>query len=513
MKNVVAQIVEQRKKDIAARGYSFGFEIPKVRTRPINPFMAERGVILEVKRASPSKGDIAPDLNPAETALKYRANGASAISCLTEENYFKGSLGDLMAVCAAVPDIAVLRKDFLIDEREIEIAYLCGADAVLLISGILTLEKMKSMTAKCAELGIRAFVEVRTEADAEKVLEVKKYYPQTIVCGVNSRNLKDFSVDLLVPAQLKKRLGGDVIFESGITTSQAAEKIGAMGFSGILLGEFAARNPEKAGCFVRAFESSKENFYGRRMISLAEKVYEHQAEFFPAKKEVKNVADLAGIVGGKISSAVSSAVKKEKHGKRPLVKICGLTRAQDVLLADYLGADFIGFIFAHGFARNVCGKKFAEISNFFASVKALKVGVITEPESEEAFTAAEFVKIGLLNFIQIHGVYSDNLPVYLKEVPHYFALTEKMGDFSKNAAQLSAVGEPRFLQDSKSHSYATDENGHLWIAGGITPENVRFLCKKYKPELIDVSSGVEGEIPGEKDEAKMTRLFENLGSV
>ncbi len=519
MKNVVAQIVEQRKKDIAARGYNFGFEIPKVRTRPINPFMAERGVILEVKRASPSKGDIAPKLNPAETALKYRANGASAISCLTEENYFKGNLGDLMAVCAAVPDVAVLRKDFLIDEREIEIAYLCGADAVLLISGILDLEKMKSMTAKCAELGIRAFVEVRTEADVEKVLEVKKYYPQTIVSGVNSRNLKDFSIDLLVPAQLKKKLGGDVIFESGITTSAAAEKIGAMGFSGILLGEFAARNPEKAGCFVRAFESSKENFYGRRMISLAEKVYEHQAEFSPVKKKVKNVADLAGIagiagiVGGKISSAVSSTVKKEKHGKRPLVKICGLTRAQDVLLADYLGADFIGFIFARGFARNVFGKKFAEISNFFASVKALKVGVITEPESEEAFTAAEFVKIGLLDFIQIHGVYSENLPGYLKEVPHYFALTEKMGDFSKNAAELSAVGEPRFLQDSKSHSYSVNENGHLWIAGGITPENVRFLCKKYKPELIDVSSGVEGEIPGEKDEAKMTMLFDNLGSV
>ena len=515
MKNVIAQIVEQRKKDIASRGYNFGFEIPKKRTRPVNPFMAERGVILEVKRASPSKGDIAPDLNPAETALKYRANGAKAISCLTEENYFKGSLADLMAVCAAVPDVAVLRKDFLIDEREIEIAYLCGADAVLLISGILSLEKMKSMTAKCAELGIRAFVEVRTEYDAEKVLQVKKSYPDTIVCGVNSRNLKDFSIDLLVPAQLKKRLGGDVIFESGITTPDAAGKIGSMGFSGILLGEFAARNPEKAGEFVRAFESSKENLYGRKMISLAEKVYERRSSDFGAAN-AKNAGaggGIAGAIGGKISSAVASALKNEKSGKRPLVKICGLTRVKDILLADSFGADFVGFIFAAGFGRNVYGKKFAEIGRALASVKAFKVGVITNPESEEAFAAAEFVKIGVLDFIQIHGVRYEDVPDYLKEVPHYFALTEKMGDFAKNAENLTSRGEPRFLQDSKSHSYSTDENGHLWLAGGVTAENVRSLCKKYKPELVDVSGGIEGEILGEKDEAKMTKFFENLGSV
>lgn len=518
MKNVIAQIVEQRKKDIASRGYNFGFEIPKTRTRPVNPFMAERGVILEVKRASPSKGDIAPGLNPAETALKYCANGAKAISCLTEENYFKGSLADLMAVCAAVPDVAVLRKDFLIDEREIEIAYLCGADAVLLISGILSLEKMKSMTAKCAELGIRAFVEVRTEDDAEKVLQVKKTYPDTIVCGVNSRNLKDFSIDLLVPAQLKKKLGGDVIFESGITTPDAAEKIGSMGFSGILLGEFAARNPEKAGEFVRAFESSKENLYGRKMISLAEKVYERRSSDFGAAgaANAKNAGaggGIAGAIGGKISSAVASALKNEKSGKRPLVKICGLTRVKDILLADSLGADFVGFIFAAGFGRNVYGKKFAEIGRALTSVKAFKVGVITNPESEEAFAAAEFVKIGVLDFIQIHGVRYEDVPDYLKEVPHYFALTEKMGDFAKNAEELTSRGEPRFLQDSKSHSYSTDENGHLWLAGGVTAENVRSLCKKYKPELVDVSGGIEGEILGEKDEAKMIKFFENLGSV
>ena len=83
-------------------------------------------------------------------------------------------------------------------------------------------EKLLSMTAKCKELGIQALVEVRTEDDAKKVLSVKKVYPDTIVCGVNSRNLKDFSIDLLVPAMLKEKLGGTVIFESGITLAGGA---------------------------------------------------------------------------------------------------------------------------------------------------------------------------------------------------------------------------------------------------------------------------------------------------
>lgn len=474
-KNIIAQIVEQRKKDIAERGINFGFEIPKVRTRPINPFMAERGVILEVKRASPSKGDISPELNAAETALKYRANGASAISCLTEENYFKGNLGDLMAVCAAVPDIAVLRKDFLIDEREIEIAYLCGADAVLLISGILSLEKMKSMTAKCAELGIRAFVEVRTEADADKVLEVKKYYPQTIVCGVNSRNLKDFSIDLLVPAQLKEKLGGDVVFESGITTPQAAANVGSIGFCGLLLGEFAARSPEKAGEFVRAFKGAEKNLYGQKILSLAQKVY------------------------------------KNKESSRPLVKICGLTRASDVLLADSLGADFVGFIFAQGFARNVCGEKFEQIKKVLPEVKALKVGVITDVQSKEAAVAVKLVKEGILDFIQLHGIKYEELTEELKNIPHYFALSSKERIENVETEKLDSLGEVRYLQDCKAHVYASTE--HLWLAGGLTPQNVLELCKKFNPELVDVSGGIEGNVCGEKDAKKTEDFFNKLTNI
>lgn len=499
MESIIAKIVEQRKKDIQERGFNFGFDIPEKRTRPINKFMAERGVILEVKRASPSKGDIAPNLNPVETALKYKKNSAKAISCLTEENYFKGSLKDLMDICNAIPDIAVLRKDFLIDEQEIEIAFRCGADAVLLISGILSLEKMLSMTKKCRDLGIRAFVEVRTEEDARKVLEVKKLYKDTIVCGVNSRNLKDFSIDLLVPAMLKDELGGDVIFESGITTSQAAKKVSSMGFSGILLGEFAARNPEKAGDFVKAFKSGKENDCGKKLIELAKVVNRGSRRLSLSKSSVVSINSTTAKDNTKVISSASTTV--------PLIKICGLTRAEDVLLSDSLGADFVGFIFASGFGRNVCGERFKEIQKILSKVRALKVAVVTDAQSEETREAAKLVESGTLDFIQLHGINYEDVPDFLQNIPHYFAITEKNGTLKEQVEKLNSFGEPRFLQDSKSHNYGTNE--HLWIAGGLNAENVREIIEKFQPELVDVSGGIEDEGKiGIKNEAKMRKFFE-----
>lgn len=470
--NIVAEIVEVKKRDAQKQGFTFGCNVPAERTRKINPFMAQKGVILEVKRASPSKGDIAPNLNPAETALLYKQNGAAAISCLTEPHYFKGSLNDLMNVCAAVPDVAVLRKDFLLEEEEIGISYRCGADAVLLIAGILTLEKLRSMTAECSKFGIRALVEVRTEEDAEKVLQVKKYYADTIVCGVNSRNLKDFTIDLLVPAMLKKKLGGSVIFESGIETPEAASHIAAMGFAGILLGEFAVRDPKKAGGFIKAFLSAQENDYGNTMLRLAQTI-----------------------------NAVQT----------PLIKICGLTRKEDVLLADKLGADFVGFIFASGFARNVCDGRFDAIKDSLSSVKAFKVAVVTDPTSTEAKTAAEFVKSGVLDLIQFHGIRYEDIPPSMLELPHYFAVTASSTE-EKAVSSLLRYGEPRFLQDCKAHSY--DTSAKLWIAGGITPQNAAELAARFKPELIDVSGGIEDEsLPGIKNPEKMKQFFANLKRI
>ncbi len=487
MTNIVGKIVEERKKDIEKKGFTFGFEIPEKRDRPLNPFMKDKGVILEVKRASPSKGDIAPDLDSVETARRYKENGASAISCLTEENYFKGSLKDLMAICKALPDIAVLRKDFLLEEEEIDISYRCGADAVLLICGILSQEKLLSMTKRCKELGIRALVEVRTEEDVEKVLQVKKEYADTIVCGVNSRNLKDFSIDLLVPAMLKKKLGGQVIFESGITTAQAAARIASMGFAGLLLGEFAARDPKKAGRFVQAFKAQEENLYGKKMLELAEVI---------ERKGDRPLRQAPSTCSGQAQD-------------KPLIKICGLTRVEDLLLADQLGADFTGFIFAQEYGRNVYGPKFKAIEPYLDQIKAFKVAVITNPESEEAKEAARLVREGKLDFIQLHGLTYDQVPEEFLELPHYFALTDKMGNLEEKCRELKDLGQARFIQDSKEGNYW--QEGKLWMAGGLSPDNISDLLEKYKPELIDLSSGLEDQgQTGIKNPDKMKKLFEGL---
>ena len=470
MTDILTTIVEKRKADIKRLGVTFGFDIPEVRQRPVHPFLKQKGVILEVKRASPSKGDIAPDLNAAETARSYANAGAAAISCLTETNYFKGTLGDLVAVCEAVPDTAVLRKDFLINEEEVEIAYRAGADAVLLIARILESDMMIKMASVAAAHKMTSLVEVRSDEDIEKLRAVAAVVDhEFIVCGVNSRDLATFKIDLLKPCALLNKirsvLGDDarVIFESGIRTPQAARFAGSLGFTGMLLGEAAAKNPELRSELVKSFVEAETN---------------KNAEFWKAYNSVDTK-----------------------------IKICGLTRSEDVLLADSLGTAFVGFIFAAGFARNVCGERFEKILPSLKTVKAKKVAVITDPDSMEAESAARYVEAGILDGLQLHGIPYEKVPQRFLELPHYFAITEKNGPVEEAAEKLFLMGEPRFLLDSKAQDY--DTNHKLWLAGGITPENAAELIQKYKPELIDVSSGIEdADNPGIKNHEKLKKILE-----
>ena len=217
-----------------------------------------------------------------------------------------------------------------------------------------------------------------------------------------------------------------------------------------------------------------------------------------------------------VKSFVEAAFTKNAEfwkavAERPLIKICGLTRAEDVAYADSFGADFVGFIFAAGFARNVCGERFEKILPALKNIRAKKVAVITDPNSPEAATAARYVEEGILDCLQLHGIAYEAVPASFLQLPHYFAITEKSGPLEAAAEKLFLMGEPRFLQDSKAQNYDTSHK--LWLAGGITPENAAELAARFQPELIDVSSGIEDESSGIKNHEKIKKLMEVINDT
>ena len=513
--DILAKIVRMRREDIERLGLNFGIDIPEKRQVGHTEFLGNAGAILEVKRASPSKGDIAPDLDPVGLATTYAEAHAQAVSVLTEGNFFKGSLRDLIAVANLMDSrrkqglhaCAVLRKDFLLFEDEIDIAYRCGADAVLLIARILDDAQLVKMAKRAASFDMQAFVEVRETDDLRKLKVVTEALgdaaAKTVVAGVNSRDLATFHTDPLVPASIRSKLPAKAVFESGIHSGADAAYARSLGFTGILVGEAVAKNPPLAKEVVGSFENGCENAKGKFWKKYAE------------RKAAKRAED------------------------RPFVKICGITREEDGLLAAELGADMLGFVFSttkrlttEEFVRSFSTKfrsnchpepiRQAQGKLRVSGVEGspLLVGVITDPESPEGKTAIKLAREGVLDAVQFHGIVPG---VEYSDLPHYCAArVGEESDFDKVAA-LRKSGEPRILLDAKvegipggtgkqiPESLLREKAGDipLWLAGGINPENVADLVAKFSPELVDISSGVE-DAPGIKNAEKLKALFASL---
>ncbi|HVE57801.1 MAG TPA: indole-3-glycerol phosphate synthase TrpC [Pyrinomonadaceae bacterium] len=201
-------------------------------------------IIAEIKRASPSKGVINDKIDVAETARSYEKGGACAISVLTEEDKFKGSLEDLRTVRNAV-DLPVLRKDFIFDEFQIFEAAEAGADVILLIAAMLDDEALQKLHALAEEdLGLDALVEIHTLEELERVKKTKAK-----IIGVNNRDLHSFKVSLDVSRELIKHAPADalMITESGLSTREDLLELKELGFKGFLIGETLMRsgNPEE----------------------------------------------------------------------------------------------------------------------------------------------------------------------------------------------------------------------------------------------------------------------------
>ena len=197
--------------------------------------------ICECKKASPSKGLIAPNFHYLEIAKEYEAAGADCISVLTEPKWFLGNDEFLKEIAEAV-SIPCLRKDFTVDEYQIYQAKVLGASAVLLICSILTEDQMKDYIRICDNLGLSALVEVHDEQEVQTALNTGAR-----IIGVNNRNLKDFSVDTDNSCRLRELIPPNVLFvsESGVRTAEDVSALRKIGADAVLIGETLMRASDK----------------------------------------------------------------------------------------------------------------------------------------------------------------------------------------------------------------------------------------------------------------------------
>jgi len=194
-------------------------------------------LIAEVKKASPSKGVICHDFDPVRIAAQYEQGGAQAVSVLTDESFFQGHLRYIPLVRRTI-GLPVLRKDFIIHEIQVRQARDYGADAILLIAAILDVTQIKEYQIMARELGMDVLVEIHDEEELEKALTA-----DSMLIGVNNRNLKDFSVDLNTTLRLKKLIPDTipVVSESGIRTSDDIAMLAEAGIAAVLVGETLMR--------------------------------------------------------------------------------------------------------------------------------------------------------------------------------------------------------------------------------------------------------------------------------
>jgi indole-3-glycerol phosphate synthase len=248
--SVLDSIIEGVREDLAARRLPMSELLEALEVAPpvrdcLSALLTEDiSVIAEVKRASPSKGALAPIADPAGLASMYQEAGASVISVLTEQRRFGGTLADLDLVRRAV-DLPMLRKDFMVDEYQFYEARAHGADVILLIVAALSKNQLDDYFHLSKELGMRALIEIHTPGELESALEIS---PDII--GVNSRNLKTLDVDAQAFSDLIPQIPSTIarVAESGISTRADVEFAHEHGATAILVGEALVRsgNPNVA---------------------------------------------------------------------------------------------------------------------------------------------------------------------------------------------------------------------------------------------------------------------------
>lgn len=250
--DILDKIIEHKKKEVADRKSLFPVKLLENSIYFISPTVSLKhylqckdrvGIIAEIKRKSPSKGNINPYVNVERTSIGYMQAGASALSVLTDDAFFGGNNSDL-TTARKFNYCPILRKDFIVDEYQIIEAKSIGADAILLLANVLTKEECKAFTTLAHQLGLEVLLETHT------LNELDYYLPETDVLGINNRDLKTFTVNIERSLELASHLPNNVVkvSESGIKTADDILLLKENGFHGFLMGEQFMKHakPEKA---------------------------------------------------------------------------------------------------------------------------------------------------------------------------------------------------------------------------------------------------------------------------
>ena len=243
---ILDTIVERKREEVAALKKK-GIQPPDTVIDPPRGFMQALldapgvAIIAEAKKASPSKGVIAPDFDPVQIAVNYKQGGAHAMSVLTDVDFFQGSIEYIPLVRNSV-DLPVLRKEFIIDSLQIEEAVAFGADAILLIAAILDTTELREFRLQAEESGLDVLVEVHNEPELEKTLTAGSR-----LIGINNRNLNDFTVDLATTFRLQRQIPAEIplVSESGISSREDMLRLQEAGITAALIGESLMRSSEQ----------------------------------------------------------------------------------------------------------------------------------------------------------------------------------------------------------------------------------------------------------------------------
>jgi indole-3-glycerol phosphate synthase/phosphoribosylanthranilate isomerase len=367
------------------------------------------GAIAEVKRRSPSAGDLRPEADPAALAASFGARGAAAVSVLVDDR-FGGTLADLAAARAAT-DTPLLAKGFFTEPEHLQEVAAAGADAALLLLRDVDDRRARLLLDEAARLSLDVLVEAHdaTELARSVALEAE-------IVGLNARDLSTFEIDRKAQLELVARAPRDrvVVAESGITNrAQAA------------------------------------------------------------------AAELAGadaiLVGSTLMRALDPAARLAELLRRPLVKVCGLTRGEDVAVAAEAGADLAGFVLA-------------------ASPRRADAPL---PVPETMLSVGVFVG-------EAEDVGTDLLQLYAAENGH----RARDGVLLRQRRAVARVVDLPWLEEDESHwRRAAEVEGRIVLAGGLSPENVGAAIESVRPWCVDASRSLEAE-PGIKDHGKVRAFVE-----